>query len=129
VTGATGATAASSSRTIATERRIGRLLIVMTTASVGLLVIGMVLMAADGIDPRSGGPDLDVPALVARLAALDPAAFLWLGLLTVVAAPIARVVVAAVAYARDGDRLLLAISLGILLVVVVGIVSALTATV
>ena len=37
--------------------------------------------------------------------------------------------VAAVAYARDGDRLLLAISLGILLVVVVGIGSALTATV
>ena len=120
--------AAAVARALATERLIGRLLIAVTYVSVGLLSIGVVLMVADGISPTSGGPPLDLPSLGAGLVALDPAAFLWLGMLAVVAAPIGRVVVAAVAYARESDWLMLAVSIGILLVIAVGVLSALVAT-
>ena len=115
---------AAAARGLATERLIGRLLIAVTYVSVGLLSIGVVLMIADGISPTSGGPPLDLPALGAGLVALEPAAFLWLGMLAVVAAPIGRVVVAAVAYARESDWLMLAVSIGILLVIAVGVLTA-----
>ncbi len=120
--------AAVVARALATDRLIGRLLIAVTYVSVGLLSIGVVLMIADGISPTSGGPPLDLPGLGAELVALQPAAFLWLGLLAVIAAPIGRVIVAAVAYARESDWLMLAVSVGILLVIAVGVLSALIAT-
>jgi uncharacterized membrane protein len=120
---------AGSAGTIAAERLIGRLLIAATFVSVALLVVGVVLMIAGAIDPRSGGPRLDLVALGSQLATLEPAGFLWLGLVAVIAAPIGRVIVAALAYARDGDRLMVGVSLAILLVIAIGIGSALTATV
>jgi uncharacterized membrane protein len=120
---------AAEGRSVAAERLIGRLLIAVTYVAVGLLSVGVVLMIADGISPLSGGPGLDFATLGAQLRALEPAAFLWLGLLAVVAAPIGRVIVAAVAFARQGDWLMVAISLGILAVIAVGVGSALTVTV
>jgi uncharacterized membrane protein len=126
---ATSASTDAIGRTLATERRLGRLLITATYLSVGLLAIGVVLMISDGISPTSGGPNLDLATLVAQLAALDPAGFLWLGLLVVIAAPIGRVIVAAVAYSREADWLMVAVSIGILVVIAVGVVSAVTATV
>jgi uncharacterized membrane protein len=119
----------SAHRAAAAERLIGRLLIAVTYVAVGLLAIGVVLMVAAGISPLSDAPPLDVATLGAQLLAGDPAAFLWLGLMAVVAAPIGRVIVAAVAYARDGDWLMVGISLGILAVIAVGVGSALTVTV
>lgn len=113
-------------RSLATERVIGRLLIAATYVSVGLLAMGVILMVVRAISPTSGGPDLDLPTLGARLVALDPAGFLWLGLLAVVAAPIVRVAVAGMAYARDGDRLMVGISIAILAVIAVGVASAIT---
>jgi uncharacterized membrane protein len=113
----------------AAEYRIGRLLIAMTYVAVGLLVIGVVWMIADGISPLSGGPGLDLATLGSQLLALDPAAFLWLGLLAVVAAPIGRVIVAGSAYARQADWLMVAIALGILAIIAIGVGSALTVTV
>lgn len=107
------------------ERRIGRLLIAITYVAVTLLVIGVLLMIANGISPLAGGPPLDVGVLVAQLLALDPAAFLWLGLLAVIATPISRVLVAGWGYARAGDKRLLAVSSGILVIIVVGVVTAL----
>jgi uncharacterized membrane protein len=121
--------ATTRSRSLAAERLIGRLLITVTYVAVGLLVIGVVLMAADGISPLSGGPSLDLDTLAAQLRALDPAGFLWLGLLAVIAAPIGRVIVAAVAYARDADWLMVGISIAILLVIAVGVASASAVTV
>jgi uncharacterized membrane protein len=121
--------AASADRTFALDRLLGRLLIGVTYVSVGLLVVGVVLMIADGISPLAGGPRLDLASLGSGVAGLDPVGFLWLGLVAVIAAPIGRVIVAAVAYARDADWLMVAISLGILLVIAVGIASALTVTV
>jgi uncharacterized membrane protein len=116
-------------RAAAAEYHIGRLLIAMTFVAVGLLVMGVALMIADGISPLSGGPGLDLATLGSQLVALDPAAFLWLGLLAVVAAPIGRVVVAGVAYARQADWLMVAIAIGILAIIAIGVGSALTVTV
>jgi uncharacterized membrane protein len=123
------AAAVSAHRAAAAERLIGRLLIGVTYVAVGLLAIGVVLMVAAGISPLSEGPPLDLATLGAQLLAAEPAAFLWLGLMAVVAAPIGRVIVAAVAYARDRDWLMVGISLGILAVIAVGVGSALTVTV
>jgi len=122
VTGTPSAPGAA--RTVATERRIGRLLIAVTYLSVATLAIGLVLMIADGIAPTSGGPLLDLGGLARQIVALDPAGFLWLGLLAVVAAPIGRGVVAGVAYAGEADWLMVGISIAILAVIAVGVTSA-----
>jgi uncharacterized membrane protein len=111
------------------ERRIGRLLIAITYVSVGLLTIGVALLLGAGISPVAGGPGLDLPSLAGAVAALDPAGFLWLGLLAVIAAPISRVVLAAAVYARDDDWQMVAVALGILAIIVIGIASAGAATV
>lgn len=111
------------------ERRIGRLLIGATYVSVGLLVIGFVLMMADGVSPLAGGPQLDLPGLGAQLVALDPAGYLWLGLLAVIATPIGRVIVAGIAYAREAEWLMVGIALGILALMIVGVVTAFAGTV
>ena len=124
-----GADGREATRAFAAERLIGRMLIAVTYVSVSLLVIGLILMIVDDLSPLSGGPRLDLAAVGAQLTALVPAGFLWLGLLVVIAAPIARVIVAAVAYARDGDRLMIGISLAILAIIAVGVGSALAVTV
>ena len=113
----------------AAERTIGRLLIAVTYVSVGLLAVGFALMIANGISPLDAGPPLDIATLGAQLVALDPAGFLWLGLLTVIAAPVGRVMVAAVSYGRDDDWTMVAISIAILAVIVVGVVTAIAVTV
>jgi len=119
------ALASTTSRTRAAERLSGRLLIGITYVSVVLLLIGVALMIRNGISPLDGGPGLDLAGLGATLAALEPAGFLWLGLLVVIAAPICRVIVAGIAYAGDADWLMVGISVAILVVIAVGIGSAL----
>ncbi len=121
--------AGSAARMVAVERVIGRLLIAATFVSVGLLVIGIGLMIVRGVQPLSGGPSVDLATLGAQVTALQPAGFLWLGLLAVIAAPIGRVIVAAIAYARDGDWQMVGISIAIVLVIAVGIATALTVSV
>lgn len=116
-------------RTLALERRIGRLLIALTYVSVGLLVVGVVLMVIGGISPLSGGPGLDLTGFPETIAGLDPAAFLWLGILTVIATPVSQVALACVAYARNGDRTMVAIALAILAIMAVGVVTAAAGTV
>jgi uncharacterized membrane protein len=116
-------------RAAADERRIGRLLIGMTYMAVGLLVVGVILMVANGISPLSSGAGFDVATLGRELLDLDPDAFLWLGLLAVVATPIGRVTFAAIAYARQTDWLMVAIALGILAIIAAGVGSALAVTV
>jgi uncharacterized membrane protein len=110
---------------LAAERLSGRLLIGFTYVSVGVLIIGVGLMVVQGISPLAGGPSLELATLGATIAAGEPAGFIWLGLLLVMAAPIGRVIVAGIAYLRDGDWLMLAISVAILAVIATGVVSAL----
>jgi len=112
----------------ATERRIGRVLIAVTYLSVGLLTTGVGLLLAAGVSPLAGGPGLDLATIGSGIAALDPAGFLWLGLLAVIAAPISRVVLAAFAYARTDDWQMVAVAVAILAIIAIGIATAGTAT-
>jgi uncharacterized membrane protein len=109
------------------DRRIGRLLIIVTYVAVVLLTIGVALLVAAGISPLSGGPQLDLGRLVADLVARSPAAFLWLGILAVIATPVSRVIATAVGFGRLGDRWMVGVAVAILLVIALGVVSALAA--
>jgi uncharacterized membrane protein len=129
---ATGAGSARSSQEPGApglEQSIARLLSLGTYTSIGLLVVGVVLMAMNGIAPLSGGPAFDLARLVPDLAALRPAGFLWLGLVAVVATPTARVVASLVGYARGGEREMAFIASLILIVIAasVGLARALEA--
>jgi uncharacterized membrane protein len=118
--------ATTSARVFDAERTIGRLLIALTYVSVALMGIGVVLMLANGISPLDQGPPLVPADIVPEILALQPAGFLWLGLLIVIAAPIARVVLAAIAYARDRDRTMVLVSIAILAVLAVAVALAVT---
>jgi hypothetical protein len=50
--------------------------------------------------------------------------FLWLGILTVIALPIGRVIFAGISLLAAGERRLALVSLGVLLVVITSIVAA-----
>jgi len=106
------------------DRTIGRILIWLTYVAVVLLAVGVVLMLASGISPLDGAPPFDLAALPADLAALQPVAFLWLGLLVMLIAPIARVIVAGVGYALDREWVMVLVAIAILAVIAVGVVSA-----
>jgi uncharacterized membrane protein len=108
---------------VALERSIARLLTWGTYLGVAALAIGVVLMLAAGISPLAPGfPPLDIAALPADLLALQPAAFLWAGLLVVIATPPARVAAALVGYAATGERAMALISVGILIVIAAAVV-------
>lgn len=106
------------------EQAIGRLLIGLTYVATGLLLVGVLLMLVSGISPLSGGPRLDLASLPIDLATLTPSGFLWLGLLTVIATPITRVVAAAIAFTRAGERAMVAVAVAILVVIGVAIGSS-----
>lgn len=109
------------------DRFIGRLLIAVTYIAVALLTVGVALLLAAGISPLAGGPTLDPGLLLADLGSLAPAAFLWLGILAVIATPLSRVIAAAIGFARLGDRWMVGVALGILAVIALGIASAIAA--
>jgi uncharacterized membrane protein len=118
-TSATGAGSQSSPEQASPslERTIARLLTFGTYLSIALLIVGVVLMAVSGIGPLSGGPAFDPATLVPDLAALRPAAFLWLGLIVVIATPSARVAVSGLGYARRGERAMTIVA-GLILIVI-----------
>jgi uncharacterized membrane protein len=90
---------------------------------VGLLAIGVVLMAAAGRSPLDPTfPPLDFARLPSDLLALRPEGFLWLGLLCVILTPTSRVVASLFGYVRDADRTMVLISLGILAVIAASVV-------
>jgi uncharacterized membrane protein len=106
------------------ERSIARLLTVGTYASVALLVVGVVLMLTSGVGLLSGGPVFDPARLVPDLLAFRPAGFLWLGLITVVATPAARVLASLVGFARRGEQRMAIVAGLILLVIVLSVALA-----
>lgn len=116
-------------RSVTAERAIGRLLIAITYVAVALLVIGVVLLLGKGISPLDGGPGIDLSLLGRQLTSFDAAGFLWLGLLTVMATPVSRVLLAAVAYGRARDWSMVGIALAILAVIAAGVLTAGTGTV
>ena len=118
------AAVARESNARAFETRIGKLLVGATYLAVGLLIVGVALMIANGISPLADPPTFEPGAIVSGLTTLQPTAFLWLGLAVVIATPISRVLVALVGYARTGDRLMVAVSVAVLIVITVGVVTA-----
>ena len=106
----------------ALERSIARLLTVGTYASIASLAVGLGLLLAAGLGPRSGGPAFDPATLVGDLTAVRPAGFLWLGLLLLVGMPAARVAVALVGFARTGERAMSLVGVAILGVIGLSVV-------
>lgn len=103
------------------DRTIGRLLTVGTYASVLLLAIGCVLLFANRIDPLAGGPPLEPGLIVDDILHLRPAGFMWLGLVVVLATPVARVAVALVGYVTRGERRMALVAALILVVIAASI--------
>lgn len=104
------------------DRTVARLLIGGTYLSIGLLAIGVGLMAIGGLSPLDGGPPFDPAHLPSDLAALKPSGFLWLGLVVALATPLGRVAASLVGYLAGGERRMAAIAVAILVVVFVGVI-------
>ena len=103
------------------DRLIGRLLTIGTYASILLIAIGTVLMFASRIDPLAGGPPFEPGLIVDDIAHGRPAGFIWLGLLVLLATPIARVIVSFFGYAARGERTMAIVAALILVVMAASI--------
>lgn len=110
------------------ESSIGRLLTIGTYASVGLIAIGTVLLIGSGRSPLDAAPALDPARLASDLGGLQPAGFLWLGILGVVATPAARVAAALVGFARSGERQMVLVAASILIVIAIGVATGAAAS-
>ncbi len=110
------------------ETRIARILTVGTRAAVALLAIGSLLMIAAGTSPLTPDwPPLDLASLPADLLALEPTAFLWLGLMATIATPILRVAASTWGFGRAGERRLAALGVAVLVVIALAVVAGLAA--
>lgn len=103
------------------DRLIGRLLTIGTYAAVMLIAIGTVLMFSSRIDPLAGGPPFEPGLIVDDIANGRPAGFMWLGLLVLLATPIARVIVSFFGYAARGERTMAVVAVLILVVIAASI--------
>lgn len=110
------------------ESSIGRLLTIGTYVSVGLIAVGTVLLIGSGRSPLDAAPALDPGRLAADLLGLQPAGFLWLGILGVVATPAARVAAAFVGFNRSGERRMALVAAAILIVIAIGVVTGTAAS-
>lgn len=110
------------------ESTIARLLTIGTYASIGLVAVGVILLAIARTSPLEAAPVFDLGRLGADLVALRPAGFLWLGIVGVIATPAARVVAALVGYARSGERAMVVVSALILVVIALGVLSGTAAS-
>ena len=104
------------------EGRIARILRVGTYGAVTLIAIGTAALLAAGRSPLDAAPELNPGRLVSDLVALRPEAFLWLGLIAVLATPAARVAVSVVGFWRAGDRAMATVAILVLLVILLGVV-------
>jgi uncharacterized membrane protein len=103
------------------DRTVARILTGGTYLSVGLLAIGVVLMAIGGVSPFAVGPAFDPARLPADLVALKPSGYLWLGLVVALATPLGRVAASLIGYVAGGERRMAVIATAILVVVFVGV--------
>jgi uncharacterized membrane protein len=108
------------------ETTISRLLVAGTYLAMGLILVGVLLMLAAGVDPLAHGgvPPFELSAIPAEIAAGNPLGFLWLGLVAVLALPLGRVTVAGLGFLAARDMRLALVSLAVLLVVLGSIVAA-----
>ena len=118
--------ASSSDTAYAMEAAVARLLVVGTWLAMGLVLVGVPLKLAAGLDPLDHGavPPFRLAAIPGEILALDPAGFLWAGIVLIIALPIGRVVVSGLGFLAARDVRMAAISLGVLVVVLVSVVSS-----
>jgi uncharacterized membrane protein len=111
----------------AIETTIARLLVAGTYLAIGLVLVGVAGMMLTGVDPLAHGtpPGFDLGRVPRDLIALRPEGFLWAGLVTVMALPVGRVIVAGIGFLAGHDRSLALVALAVVLVVLASIVSAL----
>jgi uncharacterized membrane protein len=102
------------------ERMVRRVLGVGIALAVALMAAGLVLSvaAAEGL-PSHVVPLADLPA---ALWDLDPAAYLSLGLIVLIATPFVRVAGSIVAFAREHDRRYVVITAVVLAVMCTSVV-------
>lgn len=84
------------------ERMVNRVLTVGVAVAIGLMAVGVVLSLfdAEGLPAHV----VSLGELASGLGSLDPAAYLSLGLMALIATPFVRVAGSIVAFAREHDR-------------------------
>jgi len=89
----------------ATREAVARLYDVGSRLAFVLLLAGVVLMLATGVDPRPGpsGPP-PIGEWLAGVIGLQPEALIWVGIGLTAIVPAATVLVAALGFARSGNR-------------------------
>ncbi len=121
-----GAAGGSPAPAAAIEDRVARILTLGTRLAIGFLAVGSVLLVARGISPLAEDwPPLDVAAIPADIAALEPAGFLWLGLLATIATPLLRVGASTLGFAAAGERRMVALGTAVLVVIVLAVAAGL----
>jgi uncharacterized membrane protein len=103
----------------AIERMVNRVLVVGVALSVALMAAGLVL----GVVDRQGLPAhvVSLGDLPSALGSLDPAAYLSLGVMVLIATPFVRVAGSIVAFAREHDRRYVLITVVVLVVMCVSV--------
>jgi uncharacterized membrane protein len=104
------------------EAALAHVLQVGTYVSIGLVLVGSLLLIGAGTSPLAGAPGLSLEQLPADLLAGRPAGFLWLGILGVIATPGIRVVRALVGFWRRGEPRMAGIALAVLVVIAAGVI-------
>jgi uncharacterized membrane protein len=102
------------------ERMVSRVLVTGITISVVMMAVGLIL----GLFDDEGMPSHVVPLadLPAMLGELDPAAYLSLGLLVLIATPFVRVAGSIIAFALERDRRYVLITAVVLAVMCLSVV-------
>ncbi len=102
------------------ERMVSRVLRTGIAIAVALMAVGLVLSVFDkeGM-PAHVVPLADLPALLGQF---DPAAYLSLGLMVLIATPFVRVAGSMVAFARERDRRYVLITAVVFVVMCLGVV-------
>lgn len=106
---------------------VSAVLIVGVGVSAALIAVGFISALAIGWQGSLLGAaaattaTTDFSNLPGRLASLEPAAIAQLGLVTLLATPVARVAASVVGFALEGDRLYAAITMAVLLILLTSI--------
>ncbi len=117
-------TVAGAATTNAIDARIARLLRAGTRLGVALLAVGSILLVAAGGSPLAASwAPFDLAALPAGLVALQPEAYLWLGLLVTISTPLLRVGAATLAFARAGELRMVVLGVAVLVVIALAVVA------
>jgi uncharacterized membrane protein len=108
------------------ETLVARILVAGTYVAVGLILVGVLLMLASGIDPLTPGafPPFDLASIPSEIQAGNPTGFIWAGIVLVMALPIGRVVVSGAGFYAAGARRLALVSVLVVLVVTLSIIAA-----